>query len=84
MNWRKWLGYNLYKKLWSLIGSRPWTYIMRDFAYQNPFLVLLLGFFAGITLYSFLEWRDLIIGSTFFLLAHLFWGTKYRRNQQGR
>jgi len=30
MDWKRWLGFNLYKKLWSLIGGRPWTYIYRD------------------------------------------------------
>ena len=72
---------NPYRWLWSKIGGRMWTYIMRDFAHQNPMLVLFIGVGLGIWLHSWLEWRDLRIGSTFLLLGHLFWGTKYRRGQ---
>ncbi len=74
---------NLYKELWSRIGGRKWTYIMRDFAYQNPMLMFFIGIGIGIWLHSWLEWRDVISGGVCLLLAHLFWGTKYRKNQQG-
>jgi len=30
MNWKDWLSFDLYKKLWSIIGGKPWTYIARD------------------------------------------------------
>ena len=83
VDWKKWLGYNAYKKLWSLIGGRPWTYIMRDFAHQNPFLMLLIGFFFALVVKSYLRWDYLVVGSLCFLAAHLFWGTKYRKGQQG-
>lgn len=83
MNWKKFWSNPYRWGLWHWIGGRPWTYIMRDFAYQNPFLVLMLGFSLGMTLHSYVEWRDLIIGFSFFLLAHLFWGTKYKRGQRG-
>lgn len=81
MNWKQWLGYDLYKKLWSLIGKRKWTFIMRDFAYLNPMLMFFLGIGIGIWLHSWLEWRDLVIGGACLLLSHLFWGTKFKKGQ---
>ncbi len=35
-----------YRALWSRIGGRPWTYIIRDTYHQYPLLWLLL--FAGL------------------------------------
>ena len=54
---------------------------MRDFAYQNPVLVLFIGFGLGMWLRPFMEWRDLWLFFVGFLLAHLFWGTKWRKGQ---
>ncbi len=83
MNMKKWLKFNPYKKLWSLIGGRKWTYIMRDFAYQNPMLVFLLGFGLGMLLWPYMDIHDLWKGFAALLLAHLFWGTKWQKGQRG-
>ena len=70
--------------LWKWIGGRPWTFIMRDFAYQNPILVLFIGFALGMVLRPYMEIEDLWKFFTGLLIAHLFWGTKYRKGQQGK
>ena len=82
MNWWKRFWSNPYKwGLWHWIGGRKWTHIMRDFAYQNPML-LIIGFFTlGVVLRPYVDWDDikgLLVG---ILLAHLFWGTKYKKGQ---
>lgn len=83
MNWKRFWS-NPYKwGLWKWIGGRPWTFIMRDFAYQNPFLMLLIGFGIALAVKPYLRWDMLIVGFLCFLAAHLFWGTKYRKGQQG-
>lgn len=88
MRLREWLGYNLYKKLWSLVGGRPWTYIMRDF-YQTFEFFIIMGFFSlGYFLRPYLNVREFMIlvisGTIFFILGHVLWGTKHIPGQEGR
>ena len=72
---------NPYKALWSRIGGRQWTYIMRDFAYQNPFLLIMLAFLLGMWLKTHLNWDMVLPFLGGVLLSHLFWGTKWIRHQ---
>lgn len=82
MNLWKRFWSNPYKwGLWHWIGERQWTYIMRDFAYQNPMLILFIGLGAGLVLHEYLGWNDLWKFFVGMLLAHLFWGTKWRKGQ---
>jgi len=77
---------NLYKELWSRIGGRPWTYIIRDFwhKYEGLCIVALvaLGVFLG-------RWHSnellllLVAFSVGFIAGHLFWGTEYKPGQKG-
>lgn len=72
---------NLYRWLWTRIGGRPWTYIIRDFVHGNPWLFVLVALF---TLLWFLHLRhEILCIMVGFLLGHLFWGTKYRKGQKG-
>lgn len=41
---------HLYRALWSRIGGRPWTHIIRDNQRRRPLLWLLLAGAAGILL----------------------------------
>ena len=67
--------------LWHWIGGRQWTYIMRDFAHQNP-LLLIIGFFLlGAYIRPYLEWQDVRWFLAGLLMAHLFWGTKWKKGQ---
>lgn len=62
-----------YKKLWSLIGGRPWTYIIRE---SPRWSALLAAALIGIGLVSLRSPRPVIlaIGAGIgFILGHLFW-----------
>ncbi len=78
---------NLYKWLWSRIGGRPWTYILRDtwHKYEWFWIVSLvwIGFLAGHYI-GFAEFLKLLGGFTLgYVVGHLFWGSPYIPNQQG-
>ncbi len=82
MNWWKRFWKNPYKwGLWHWIGGRPWTYIMRDFAYQNPFLLAVLLFSLGMWLRPYLNWDMVLPFLVGVLIAHLFWGTRWVKRQ---
>lgn len=79
--------FNWYKWLWSRIGGRPWTYIIRDFYHDAPlpFLLVVLATGGAIGHYTgFVTFMKilgiLLIGM---ILGHLFWGTKWIPNQPG-
>lgn len=78
---------NLYKELWSRIGGRPWTYILRD-AWAKAEFVWIVGLVSlGIWLGHNYGWKQIMIGwlifSAGYLFGHLFWGTKYIPGQEG-
>ncbi len=88
MNWKTWLGYGLYKKLWSLTPiNRPFTYAIRDFYHKFEYLIII-GFFSiGYFVRPYLSLREFclitITGTICFILGHCFWGKKYIPNQRG-
>jgi len=91
MNWKKWLGYNAYKKLWSLIGGRPWTFIYRDL-WHNVEILMQVQWFWTAVLVLWLIGVDipiklLLVGWAIYILGyingHFFWGKKYIPNQPG-
>ena len=98
MNFKKWLTFGPYKKLWSIIGKRPWTFIAQDiWAMAKPvvFLVLLYtGFWTGRFWDEILKWAVdnptpaiWVFGVVSFLLitvGHIIWGKKRIPNQQGK
>ena len=82
--WQKLLK-NPYKwGLWHWIGGRQWTYIMRDFAYQNPILLIVSFFLLGMWLRPYLDWSMVLPLLVGLLMAHLFWGTKWKKGQGGK
>lgn len=81
MDLKKWLGYGAYKKLWSIIGKRKWTHIMRDFAYQNPMLLIIGFFILGLALKPYISSGYILPFLAGMLIAHLFWGTKWKKGQ---
>jgi len=87
MNWKKWLTYNLYKKLWSLIGGRPWTYIIRDLWHKAEFVWIVGLVSLGVWLGHNYEWKVILIGwlvfSVGYACGHFFWGKEYQENQLG-
>lgn len=77
----------LYKWLWSRVGGRPWTYILRD-AWHNYEFFWIVGLVCiGIMLGHILTWQGAITGwlvfSAGYIAGHLFWGTGYIPGQKG-
>jgi len=92
MNWKKWLGYDIYKKLWSIIGRRPWTFIYRDIWHRFEILMQLQWFWTAILVLHLLGTdipiKPILIGWVIylfgFIMGHFFWGRKYIPDQQGK
>ena len=88
MNWKKWLSYNPYKKLWSLVGGRPWTFIWRDIYHTAPIVVALVWFIIGVTIYQWKGWLGVGIFWPIYILGfiggHFHWGKKYIPGQEGK
>ena len=86
-SWKKWSGYNLYKKLWSLVGGRPWTYIWRDIYHTAPIVIQVLWFFVGVAVYHLLGWWGVgvfwAIYAFGFIEGHFHWGKKWIHGQEG-
>ena len=87
MNWKQWLTFNPYKKLWSLIGGRPWTYIIRDFWHKAEFIWIVglvsLGVWLGHSYGAETIIKGWLIFSIGYLAGHLFYGKDYIPNQPG-
>jgi len=78
---------NIYKKLWTWIGGRPWTHIYRDFYHAVPYLIQFIWFNIGLWVglnfgwkTAYLWWGIYTIG---FIYGHFHWGTKWIRGQKG-
>ncbi len=78
---------NLYKKLYTLIGGRPWTYIIRDTWHRYEWFWIIGWMMFGAYLgqrYGFQWIIDRVCWITLgYILGHFFWGTPYEENQQG-
>lgn len=77
-----------YKMLWSRIGGRPWTYILRDLWDDAEFLWIVtlvsLGIWLGHTFSFDTVIKGWLIFSLGYLAGHLFWGTKHIPGQKGK
>ena len=77
-----------YKMLWSRIGGRPWTYILRDLWDDTEFLWIVtlvsLGIWLGHTFSFDTVIKGWLIFSLGYLAGHLFWGTKHIPGQKGK
>lgn len=87
MNWKRWLKFDPYKKLWFWAG-RPFTYILRDLWVDFEYLWII-GFTAfGVWLGHNYNWLDVLVRLAWltggFLLGHLFWGAKQIYKQRGK
>ena len=87
MIWEEWIAYSPYKKLWSLIGGRPWTFILRDLWHKAEFVWIIGLICIGVAIGHYLDWiKVLIVLGIFtvgFIVGHLFWGRKYIPGQEG-
>lgn len=77
---------NIYKWLWSRIGGRPWTYIIRDWwvDYEGLWIIgfVAIGALLGHWLWELIFWF-LGVFALGFVAGHLFWGTKQVYGQKG-
>jgi hypothetical protein len=80
------MAINIYKALWSAIGGRPWSYILRDMWHKYEGLCIIalvtLGAVIGHWLWPLVFWL-LLVFAFGYIAGHLFWGKKYIPNQQG-
>ena len=76
---------DLYKLLWSKIGGRPWTYILRDAWYKTEGLCLIglvaVGAFLGHWFWNLIFWL-LLAFAMGYIAGHLFWGKDYIPDQR--
>jgi hypothetical protein len=77
---------NLYKKLWSRFGGRPWTYIIRDLWHRFEWLWIIglvsAGYWLGTRGYDH-ALASLIAFNLGYVAGHIFWGTEYVPGQKG-
>ena len=76
---------DIYKLLWSKIGGRPWTYILRD-AYHKVEMLWIIGLVAAGAFLGHWFWKsifwvllDFAVG---YIAGHLFWGKDYVPGQR--
>ena len=78
---------NLYKWLWTKIGGRQWTYIMRDFYHKYEYFIILgfltVGYFIHPIVSTKLFLVILGVLTVGYILGHLFWGKKWIEGQKG-
>ena len=78
---------NWYKKIYTVIGGRPWTYITRDLYHKFEYIWLvglfISGFAVGIS--GLVSWKWLLVITAAYTIGyihgHSFWGTGYVENQ---
>lgn len=79
---------NLYKALWTRIGGRPWTYIIRDTWHKFEGLWIIGLVALGALAATCLGFGRVLVGLGVFALGyiagHLFWGTRYIEGQKGK
>jgi len=80
MTWKEWCGYSIYKKLWSLIGKRPWTIIYREIWRKYEWFIQMQWFFTGIVIYYFWGWFGVLLFCIFYtygyINGHFFWSNE--------
>jgi len=88
MTWKDWLGYGIYKKLWSIIGGRPWTFISRDVWHKLEFFpivgIAIINYYASRYIPEGWYWVILASFTIGYICGHFFWGRQYVPNQQGK
>ncbi len=86
VSFKEWLKYSIYKKLWSIIGGRPWTWIYRDVWHKLEWFPQMQWLFTGVLIYHFFGWRGIIafcaVYTYGYIMGHFHWGKPYIENQQ--
>ena len=75
---------DIYKAIWSVIGGRPWSYILRDIWHKYEGLCIIalvaIGAVLGHWLWHLVLWL-LLFFALGYIAGHLFWGKEYIPNQ---
>jgi len=75
----------IYKAVWSRIGGRPWTYILRDtwHRFEGVWIIGLVaaGAFLGRLIWDIVFWL-LLAFAIGYIAGHLFWGKDYIADQR--
>ena len=78
---------NLYKELWSRIGGRPWTYIIRDTWHKFEWFwiagLMALGGWTAATWGLPVLFEGLAVFTVGYIFGHFFWGTQWQPGQKG-
>jgi len=78
--------YKIYRSLWSKLGGRPWTYILRDTWHKLEGLWIIglvaIGALLGHWLWDLVFWF-LLVFALGYVAGHLFWGKEYIPDQKG-
>lgn len=78
---------NAYKWLWTHVGGRPWTYIIRDIYHQVEWVNQMTWFVIGGVVGMYFGWPGIgvfiVLYTLGYLNGHFHWGTKYIPNQRG-
>ena len=86
MDWKKWLGYDLYKKLWFWAG-RPFTFWLRDWWHKAEFLWIIVLVAIGVAIGHHYDWVTVLkimgIFTIGYIFGHLFWGRDYIEGEKG-
>ena len=80
---------NWYKAIWSKIGGRPFTYILRDIWHEAEWVFQTIFFGLGVlTAWLTNSWSlTLILWGVYtlgYIAGHLFWGKDYIKIQRGK
>ena len=82
---------NLYKRIYTVIGGRPWTFIYRDLWHKYEILMqaqwfwtaILVLWLVGVSIPVMAMLKFWAIYTLGYIMGHFFWGTPYKENQQG-
>lgn len=77
---------NVYRWIWTRIGGRPWTYIIRDVWHKAEFVWIVCLVSLGMYIGHNCDFRSILIiwliFSIGYLFGHLFWGKDYISGQK--
>ena len=77
----------IYRWIWSRVGGRPFTYILRDIYHKFEFIWIVGLIAVGVALGHHFDWIEVLrimgIFTIGYIGGHLFWGKEYQKGQPG-